>query len=54
MKWLASLGATPGDCACTVMANTAAAPAKITKDFAVRMSDDMTTVYQSPLGPVLG
>src|SRR6187549_1456073 len=43
MKWLASLGATPGDWACTVTTKTAAAPAKINRDFAARLMDDIAT-----------
>jgi len=57
MKWLASLGATPGDalgaapdCAPTVTANRTAAPLKISRDFAARMIDDMPTILAGMSG----
>src|SRR5262245_26884683 len=57
MKWLASLGATPGDgtdaapdCARTVTRNTAAAPATISSDFAARMIDDMPPILAGMSG----
>jgi hypothetical protein len=39
MKWLASLGATLGDCACTVTANSAAAQAAINEYLEARMNE---------------